>query len=345
MDQFIATYGFLMINMLLQAVLALSLYLPLMAGQLSLAAPGFFAIGGYVAAVLSTQKFLAVPGTSYGEPLNAFTLWLAGIFPFTPPGAAYPIGLVLVEMGIGGLLCGILAVVIGLPALRLRGIYLALATIAFVEILRVLALNLPITGGAIGIFGIPQPFPQDATKFSYAIITVPFLALAAWFVYRLERSRVGRAFIALREDELAATAMGIDPTYHKVLAFVMGAVLAGMCGALSAHVLNTWNARQGTFDASILILAYVIIGGSRVWLGPIVGGLFLTALPEVLRQVAGIDGLPVWLSSFLSDGRLIIYGLLIAFGVLFFPQGVVTPERLERKAKSPSPRAAEEAVT
>jgi branched-chain amino acid transport system permease protein len=337
MDQFISTYGFLIINMLLQAVLALSLYLPLMAGQLSLAAPGFFAIGGYAAAVLSTQKFLAAPGTSYGEPLQSFTLWLASVFPLTPAGQAFPLGLLVIEMLVGGVLCGILAVVIGLPALRLRGIYLALATIAFVEILRVLSLNLPITGGAIGIFGIPQPFPQDATKFSYIVIALPFIALCAWFVYRLERSRVGRAFIALREDELAAAAMGINPTYHKVLAFVMGAVMAGMCGALSAHVLNTWNARQGTFDASILYLAYVIVGGSRIWLGPIVGGLALTALPEVLRQVAGIDGLPTWLASFLSDGRLILYGLLLAFGVLFFPQGVITPDSFERRRKSSAP--------
>jgi branched-chain amino acid transport system permease protein len=337
-QDFINQYGFLIITMLLQAVLALSLYLPLMAGQLSLATPGFFAIGGYVAAILATQKFLPAAGTVFPEPLQSFTLWLASIFPLTPTGQAFPLGLVLVEMVLAGLLCALLAVLIGLPALRLRGIYLALATIAFVEILRVLSLNLPITGGAIGIFGVPQPFPQDATKFSYIVIALPFLLLAVWFVFRLERSRIGRAFISLREDELAATAMGINPTYHKVLAFTLGAVLAGMCGALSAHVLNTWNARQGTFDASILILAYVIIGGSRTFAGPVLGGLILTALPEVLRATAGIDGIPQWLASFLQDGRLIIYGLLIAFGALFFPQGLITPELFERRQKTaPTP--------
>ncbi|MDX2137206.1 MAG: branched-chain amino acid ABC transporter permease [Chloroflexota bacterium] len=337
MDQFITTYGFLIILMMLQAVLALSLYLPLMAGQLSLATPGFFAIGGYVGAVLATNKFMPAPGTTYPEPLQSFVVWLASIFPLTATGDAYPLGLVLVEMVLAGILCGLVAIVIGLPALRLRGIYLALATIAFVEILRVLSLNLPITGGAIGIFGVPQPFPDDATKFSYIVIALPFLLLCTWFVYRLERSRVGRAFIALREDELAATAMGINPTYNKVLAFTMGAIMAGMCGALTAHVLNTWNARQGTFDASILILAYVIIGGSRTFLGPVMGGLLLTALPEVLRQAAGIDGLPQWLSLFLSDGRLVIYGFLIAFGVLLFPQGLITPDLFERKQKAATP--------
>src|SRR5438046_2331081 len=83
------------------------------------------------------------------------------------------------------------------------------------------------------------------------------------------------AFIALREDELAASAMGINPTYNKVLAFTLGAVLAGIVGAVSAHFLNTWNARQGTFDVSIIILAYVLIGGSRTFLGPVVGGMVL----------------------------------------------------------------------
>jgi len=104
-----------------------------------------------------------------------------------------------------GLVCGVLALFVGIPSLRLRGIYLALGTIAFVEILRILFLNLAITGGA----------------------------------------------------------MGINPTYYKVLAFVIGAVLAGVVGAMSAPFLNTWNARQGTFDASVSYLAYVLIGGSR----------------------------------------------------------------------------------
>ena len=98
---------------------------------------------------------------------------------------------------------------------------------------------------------------------------LPLLLLSMFFVYRLERIRVGRAFIAIREDELAADAMGINPTHYKVLAFTLGAMLAGVVGAVSAHFLNTWNARQGTFDASISYLAFVLIGGSRTFLGPV----------------------------------------------------------------------------
>ncbi|HEX6291475.1 MAG TPA: branched-chain amino acid ABC transporter permease [Herpetosiphonaceae bacterium] len=297
--------GFLLISMILAAMLALSLYLPLMAGQLSLASPGFYALGGYTAAIMSTRFF-------------------------SPTGGAFPVPYVLAEMAVAGVVCGVVAIVVGIPALRLRGIYLALATIAFVEILRVLSLNLEATGGAVGIFGIPQPF---AARIEYLWIAGPLLLLSMFLIYRLERIRTGRAFAAIREDELAAAAMGIDPTYNKVLAFTLGAILAGVVGALSAHVLNTWNARQGTFDNSINYLAYVLIGGSRTFIGPVVGGMTLTALPELLRAVADVGGLPVWLAEFLRNGRLIIFGVLIALGTIFFPQGMVTPELFEGRRR------------
>jgi branched-chain amino acid transport system permease protein len=151
--------------------------------------------------------------------------------------------------------------------------------------------------------------------------------------YRLERIRVGRAFIAIREDELAAGAMGIDPTYYKVLAFTLGAILAGVVGAISAHFLNTWNARQGTFDASIVYLTFVLIGGSRTFLGSVVGGMAFTALPEVLRSLADTGGLPIWLSQFLKEGRLIIFGLLIVVGTIFFPQGLITPDIFKKSKR------------
>src|SRR5512132_1258541 len=181
MGAFVTTYGFLIVSMVLAAVLALSLYLPLMAGQLSLATPRFYALGGYVAAVMATHYF---PGG----------------------GGLYPLWRVLVEMLVAGVASGVFAAIVGVPALRLRGIFLAFATIAFVEILRVIALNLAITGGAIGIFGVPQPF---SSQFQYMWVATPLLLLTMWFVMRLERVRVGRAFVAIREDELAADAMGV----------------------------------------------------------------------------------------------------------------------------------------
>ncbi|XHX80193.1 MAG: branched-chain amino acid ABC transporter permease [Stenomitos frigidus ULC029] len=296
MADFLSTYGFLIVSMLLGAMLGLSLYLPLMAGQLSLASPGFYALGGYIAAILSTQVFKAE--------------------------GSFPIPLLLLEMLLAGVVCGLLGIVVGIPALRLRGIYLAIATIAFVEILRILALNLEITGGAVGIFAIPQPFE---TAIEYLWIVLPLVVISTAFIYRLENIRVGRAFIAIREDELAADAMGINPTYYKVLAFALGAMLAGIVGAVSAHFLNTWNTRQGTFDVSIIYLTFVLIGGSRTVVGPVVGGMVFTALPEILRAAADLPGLPPWLAQFLRDGRLILFGLLIVIGSVFFPQGLVSP--------------------
>jgi branched-chain amino acid transport system permease protein len=302
MLDFISTYDFLIVSMLLGAMLGLSLYLPLMAGQLSLASPGFYAVGGYIAAILSTR-----------------------IFHYE--GDLFPVSFLLVEMLVAAIVCGILGMAIGIPALRLRGIYLAIATIAFVEILRVLSLNLDITGGAVGIFGIPRPF---ATPIEYLWIVLPLLLLSAAFVYRLENIRIGRAFTAIREDELAAGSVGINPTHYKVLAFTLGAILAGVVGVVYAHLLNTWNARQGTFDASIIYLTFVLIGGSRSFLGAILGGMVFTALPEVLRAIADTPNLAPAVAQFLRDGRLIIFGVLIVVGTIFFPQGWVTPDVLRR---------------
>ncbi|MCX5966794.1 MAG: branched-chain amino acid ABC transporter permease [Cyanobacteria bacterium] len=276
-------------QMLIGALLGLSVYLPLRCGQLSLATPGFFAIGGTVAALLSTR----IPA-------------------FAGTGATSPLPALLLEMGLGGLLAALLAWAIGGTVLRLRGIYLAIATIALVEILRVITLNLPFTGGALGIFGIPQPF---ATASGYAGFTLVLLALVCWLCARLEQLRLGRAMAAIRDDELAATCVGIDTAAVKLNAFVLSALLAGLTGALAAHFLNSWNAKVGSFDASITTLAFVVFGGSRTWLGPVIGGLVLTALPELLRPV--------------GDLRLIVFGLVILLGPVLFPQGLITPQALQ----------------
>lgn len=282
MEEFLQNYGFLLVTLVQQSLLALSLYFSLMTGQLSLASPGFYALGGYIAAIMATVDSCA--------PLRDALGW-----------TVYPL-----EWLVAGLVSGILALLVGIPALRLRGIYLALVTIAFVEILRVLCLNMEITGGAIGIFDIPQLFEE---RWSYMLAFGPLLAITLFFIYRLERSRTGRAFRAIREDELAAGAMGINPTYYKVMAFVIGAVLAGVVGAMSAPFLNTWNARQGTFDASISYLAYVQIGGGRSMWGPMLGATLLASLPELLRP--------------LKDARLIINGLLLVVASIYLPRGIV----------------------
>ncbi len=277
-------------QMLIGALLGLSVYLPLRCGQLSLATPGFYAIGGTLAALLSTR----VPALGGSDPV-------------------YPLPSVLLEMALAAALAGGLAAGIGRLVLRLRGVYLAIATIALVEILRVTTLNQESLGGAVGIFGIPQPFLDPE---GYALFTLLALALGCWLCDRLERQRLGRAMEAIRDDELAAACQGIDTDRTKLVAFVLSAVVAAITGVISAHFLNSWNARLGNFDASITTLAFVVFGGSRTWAGPVLGGLTLTALPELLRPI--------------GDLRLIVFGLVILVGPLLLPQGLITPERLRQ---------------
>ena len=282
----------LLVQMLLGALLALAVYLPLRAGQLSLATPGFYAVGGTVAALLST-----------GLPA------LAG------DSELYPLSSVLLELLVALLVAGALALAIGGPVLRLRGIYLAIATIALVEILRVVLLNSPWFSGAVGIFAIPQPFDSPE---GYLAAFGLLLGLGCWGCHTLERQPLGRSMAAIRDDELAAGCMGVDTDRVKLLAFLLSALGAAAAGVLAAHYFNSWNARQASFDASITTLAFVVLGGSRTWLGPVLGGLLLTALPELLRPV--------------GDLRLIVFGLVILLGPVLIPQGLIpqgliTPKR------------------
>ncbi|PKN08219.1 MAG: branched-chain amino acid ABC transporter permease [Deltaproteobacteria bacterium HGW-Deltaproteobacteria-8] len=281
MEDFLARYGFLFVTILQQALLGLSLYLPLMAGQLSLASIGFYSLGGYVAAIMGTHPALAPLRDALGfyvYPLE----WLVALAASTILGAA-----------------------LGYPALRLRGIYLALATIAFVQVFGVVVLNMPIAGGAIGIFGIPQPFEN---RLAYVWFFGPLLVLTLLFLWRLERSGTGRLFFSIREDELAAGAMGVNVTARKVQAFVLGCALAGVVGAMSAPLLNTWNARQGTFDAAVACLAYVLIGGRRSKWGALLGAALLVSLPELLRP--------------LQNSRMILNGVVLVLACIYMPQGI-----------------------
>ena len=278
---FLENYGFLIVAIVQQALLGMSLWYPLMAGQLSLASIGFYSLGGYIAAIMGTSP--------------AFADWREALGP-----ALYP-----VEWLIALAASALLGLAVGIPALRLRGIYLALATIAFVQVLNVVVLVLDVTGGAVGLFGIPQPFES---RLGYLWFFGPLLAVMLLFSARLTRTVAGRSFMAIREDELAAQAMGIPTTFEKVRAFVIGCGLAGVVGAMSAPFLNTWNARQSSFDASVACLAYVLIGGARSVWGPLLGAALLVALPEVLRP--------------LKDARLIMNGIVLVVACIYLPQGI-----------------------
>jgi branched-chain amino acid transport system permease protein len=250
------------------ALLALSIYVTLMAGQLSLGNAALATIGGYTAAILTRDHHA-------------------------------PLALALAS---GALLATIVAVIIGIPSLRLRGVYLAIATLAFGEVVRVAALNLKITGGALGLVGIP------ALAGFWHVYGV--LAVVAFFFYRLERSRVGRAFAAIREDETAAQAIGIRVTYYKVLAFAIAGFVSGLAGGLSVHFTYIISPAQASFAEAVNILTYAVFGGTATFLGPVLGGIALTVLPEALR--------------FLKEYRLLLNGAILVLVTIYLPQGILT---------------------
>ena len=269
---FFAVYGSLINFIGINALLALSLYVTLSAGQLSLGNAAFAGIGGYTAGILTTQ--FAVP---YALSLLA-----------------------------GALMAGLVGFLLGLPVLRLRGVFLAMATLGFGEVVRIAAINLKITGGAEGLMGMPT---HTKTWFIYLVIIG-----VSYFLAKLRYSRAGWSFESIREDETAASAMGINTTYYKTLAFTIGAFIAGLAGAMYAHLNYIITPGEFGFSAAVNLLIYCIVGGSRVWVGPVLGAALLTALPEILRGT-GITAGPI---------RMFVNGLILLIVILFLPNGLVS---------------------
>lgn len=272
LTQFFAIYGSLVNFIGINALLALSLYLTLAAGQLSLGSAAFAGIGGYTAGILTMKM---------GVPF-------------------------LVAVAAGSVLSGVVGLLLGLPVLRLHGVFLAIATLAFGEVVRIAVLNLDITGGAQGLVGIP-----NHTKPWGIYLT---LALVGYAIGKLRYSRLGWCFESIREDETAAKAMGIDTTYYKILAFTLGAMLAGLAGALYAHLNYLITPREFGFSVAVDLLIFNIVGGTRSWYGPVLGAVLLTALPEILRGT-GITAGPI---------RMAVNGLILLVVILFLPNGLVS---------------------
>ena len=274
-DNFWSIYSNLVLSLGTNALLALSIYLTLACGLLAMANAAFMGIGAYTSALLTMNA---------GAP---FPLALAA-------GMAAPAAV---------------AFVIGKPTLRLSGVYLAMATLAFGEVVRILILNTETwTGGALGLNGIPQ-----ATQWWHVLAAVLVtLALLA----RLRRSKVGRAFEAIKLDETAAGLMGIDVNAHKMFAFVLGAAIAGLAGGLNAHLTFFIGPNEFGFDRGVEILTMAILGGINSLSGPVLGAVILTLLPELLRGF--------------KDFRLVVNGLILVAIVLFLPRGLWDAARLRR---------------
>lgn len=276
-DNFWSVYSNLVLTLGTNALLALSIYLTLSCGLLAMANAAFMGIGAYTSALLT---------------MNA--------------GAPFPL-VVLAGMAAPAAV----AFVIGKPTLRLSGVYLAMATLAFGEVVRIVILNTEQwTGGALGLNGIPQ-----ATQWWHVLLAVAgTLALLA----RLRRSKVGRAFEAIKLDETAAGLMGIDVNAHKMLAFVLGAAIAGLAGTLNAHLTFFIGPQEFGFDRGVEILTMTILGGISGLSGPVLGAVIITLLPEALRAF--------------KDFRLVVNGLILVAIVLFLPKGLWDPARLRRWA-------------
>ena len=240
-------------------------------GQLPLGHAGFMAVGAYAAALL----WKALPKETW----------------------AVILGLLL-----GGLVAALFGLVIGIPALRLKGDYLAIITLGFGEIIRVLIINLSgITGGTPGLMSIPKH-----STFLVVYITV---ILSCALIHTLMKSRHGRAILAIRENEIAAEASGVNTTFYKVLAFAVSAFFAGVAGALYAGYTGILTPGNFTFMTSINILVMVVLGGLGSMAGSIIAAAILTYLPLALQSF--------------NKYRMVIYAVLLIAVMIFKPSGLL----------------------
>jgi branched-chain amino acid transport system permease protein len=271
-DGFWSTYNSVVFGIGVNAMLALSIYLTLSCGLLSLANAAFMGIGAYAASLVTMQLDLPFP----------------------------------VALAAGALLPAAVALIIGIPTLRLSGVYLAMATLGFGEVVRVVILNLDFTGGPMGLNGIPQK-----TEFWHIVV---LLTLILYLLARMRRSKIGRAFEAIKEDEVAARLMGINVSAYKLLAFVMGAAIAGVAGGLNAHYTFTIGPGNYGFENAVDILTMVVFGGAGNLIGPVVGAGVLGVLPEIFHE--------------LKEFLLAFNGFILVVVILYLPTGICDPRRI-----------------
>jgi branched-chain amino acid transport system permease protein len=256
-------------------------------GQFSLGHAGFMAVGAYTSAAITIfwgPRFLAALGGSPG--LTTSVLFCLALLA-------------------GGLMAAVAGLLVGVPSLRLKGDYLAIVTLGFGEIIRVIFRNMESVGGALGLTGIP-PYTNFFWVFSLAVVTI-------YVVTCMVNSTYGRGFIAVHDDEVAAEAMGLNATKYKIIAFVIGAFFAGTAGGIYGHFKLSIDPKGFDFIKSIEIVVMVILGGMGNTVGVIIAAVLLTVLPEVLRPVA--------------QYRMILYSFLLIVLMLTRPQGLFTPRK------------------
>jgi branched-chain amino acid transport system permease protein len=306
-----AYYYDILINIGINIILAVSLNLVNgYTGQFSLGHAGFMAVGAYAAASWSNHldPFIL---NMLGGPQNGFATNLA----------------LLLSMSFGGLLAAIAGIVVGIPSLRLKGDYLAIVTLGFGEIIRTAILNTDFLGAARGL--------RVSGNYTNLFWTFGTAAIAIYVVLGMVNSTFGRGFLTVRDDEIAAEAMGINSTRYKVLAFVVGALFAGMAGALFGHFTLFLTPEGFNFFKSVDVVVMVILGGMGSTTGVILAAILLTILPEVLRALAHTDFITTSQTAIesvvkihlpplqgLLENRLILYSVLLIIMMLTRPQGL-----------------------
>jgi branched-chain amino acid transport system permease protein len=259
-------------------------------GQFSLGHAGFMAVGAYCSAAMTVYLW---PSLGWAEEL--FPLFFVG------------------SLASGGLLAACFGYLVGLPSLRLRGDYLAIVTLGFGEIIRVVLLNMNSLGGARGLSGIPTLVSLNPAW----ILWTAFLSTLV--VSRYIGTPSGRAMLAVREDEVAAEAMGVNTTGTKVKAFVMGSFWAGVAGGLYAHYFGYLNPGAFGFMKSFEVVVIIVLGGLGSVSGAVMAAIALTILPEALRDLQKITGV---------DFRMIIYSLVLILFMLLRPNGLLGRKEL-----------------
>lgn len=283
-------------------------------GQFSLGHAGFMAIGAYVSAYLSTEHSV-------------------GFFSAVGGANSYSIALLFISVLItGGLAAALAGLIVGVPSLRLKGDYLAIVTLGFGEIIRVLIQNTEAVGGPRGYSGIAG---YTTLFWTYAVA-----AITIYIVVSLIDSTYGRGFLTVRDDEIAAESIGINTTRYKVTAFVLGAFFAGVAGGLYAHSTTYINPSGFDFQRSIEIVIMVILGGMGSTAGVAFAAILLTLLLEYLRFVSGYEWLPEIIRR-ITANRVIIYSLVLIALMLLRPQGLFgSLPRLGRAKSSPPGKSA-----
>jgi branched-chain amino acid transport system permease protein len=214
--------------------------------------------------------------------------------------------------------------------LRLRGVFLAIATLGFGEVIRIIIVNSPALGGPEGF----RLNPANKAAVVSGLEIYGTLLVLAYFFARLKGSRMGLAMDAIREDESAARTMGINVTFYKVMAYVTGAVVAGIGGALYAHLRSYLSPGDFGFQRAVDILVFAVVGGTFAWRGAILGAALITLLPEITRSVPVVAGLNI------KDHPEIFSGLILLLVILFLPKGLLTIS-LGLKLRRPAPRTLE----